>query len=241
VGFVGAGGAEFKDNPVMADLSRLGKQVTEVVAALGSQGVPFAVIGGLALSAHGVIRATADVDLLAPADRAGQIDAIAAKLGYRCLHRSADAANYVRIDERLDLLLASRPGAVRLLGAALPRTTLYGEMPVVSAEGLIGFKLQAWVNDRRRGQDIQDIRKLLSANRDALNLGEIREYFRLFEREALLEQLLSDLAADGVQEPPAVYDDSYVRFDDLMCVVEQLCPVWPEKPLWPGPGARFLL
>ena len=109
----------------MADLSRLGKQVTEVVAALGSQGVPFAVIGGLALSAHGVIRATADVDLLPPADRAGPIDAIAAKLGYLCLHRSAVAANYDRIHERLDRLLARRPGSVRLRRAALPNTTLY--------------------------------------------------------------------------------------------------------------------
>jgi hypothetical protein len=225
----------------MADQSRLGRQVTEVVAALGSQGVPFAVIGGLALSAHGVIRATADVDLLAPAALASQIDAIASKLGYRCLHRSADAANYLRNDERLDLLLASRPGALRLLATAVPRTTLFGQMPVVSVEGLIGFKVQAWVNDRRRGQDIEDIRKLLSVNADALDMTEVREYFRLFEREPLLDRLLADIAAGGVQEPPAAYEDPYVRFDDLMIVVEQLCPVWPEKPLWPDPGHRFLV
>jgi len=238
---MGAGGAEFKENPHMADPSRLGRQVTEIVAALESEGMPFAVIGGLALSAHGVIRATSDIDLLAPAARASEIDAITAKLGYRCLHRSADAANYARSDERLDLLLASRPIAMKLLAAAVPRTTLYGAMPVVSAEGLIGFKLQAWVNDRRRGQDVEDIRRLLSANREALDLREIREYFRLFDREALLEQWLADVAADGVQEPPHVYEDPYVRFDDLMSVVEQLCPVWPPKLLWPGPGHRFLL
>jgi len=238
---MGAGGVEFKENPGMTDPSRLGRQVTEVVAALDSQGVPFAVIGGLALSAHGVIRATSDIDLLAPAARAGDIDSIAAKLGYRCLHRSADAANYVRSNERLDMLLASRPTAMKLLAEAVPRATLYGAMPVVSAEGLIGFKLQAWVNDRRRGQDVEDIRKLLSANREVLDLREIREYFRLFDREALLEQWLADMAADGVQEVPPVYEDPYVRFNDLMFVVEQLCPVWPRKPLWPGPGHRFLL
>ena len=225
----------------MADPSRLGRQVTEVVAALGSQGVPFAVIGGLALSAHGVIRDTSDIDLLAPAARAGEIDSIAVKLGYRCLHRSADAVNYARSDERLDLLLASRPTAVKLLAAAIPRATLYGAMPVVSAEGIIGFKLQAWVNDRRRGQDVEDIRKLLSANRDVLDLREIREYFRLFDREALLDQWLADRDAEGVKEAPPVYEDPYVRFDDLMFVVEQLCPVWPKKPLWPAPGHQFLI
>jgi hypothetical protein len=225
----------------MADHSRLGRQITEVVAALGSQGVPFAVIGGLALSAHGVIRATADVDLLAPAAMAGEIDAIASKLGYRCLHRSTDAANYLRNDERLDLLLASRPGALRLLAAAVPRATLYGEIPVVSAEGLIGFKVQAWVNDRRRGQDIEDIRKLLSVNADVLNMAEIREYFSLFDREPLLDRLLADIAAGGVQEPQAAYDDPYFRLDELMFVVEQLCPVWPGKAQWPDPGHRFLI
>lgn len=221
--------------------SRLGRQVAEVVAALGSQGVPFAVIGALALSAHGVIRATSDVDLLAPAARSGDIDAIAVKLGYRCLHRSADAVNYLRNDERLDLLLASRPDALKLLAAAAPKVTVLGPMPVVSAEGLIGFKLQGWVNDRRRGQDIEDIKKLLGANRPGLDMAEVRAYFQLFNREALLEQLLAAVDAGGVGEPVFEYEDPYVRFDDLMFVIEQLCPVWPAKPLWPEPGHRFLI
>lgn len=238
---MGAGEAQFKDNPAMSDPSRLGRQVTEVVAALGSQGIPFAVIGGLALSAHGVIRATSDVDLLAPAARASEVAIIAGKLGYLCLHRSEEAANYLRGDERLDLLWASRPGALKLLSSAVPRNTLYGAMPVVSAEGLIGFKLQAWVNDPRRGQDLEDIRKLLGVNREALNMGEVRGFFRLFEREGLLQKLLASIAASGVQEPPFEYEDPFVRFDDLMCVVEQLCLVWPDKPLWPRSGDRFLL
>jgi hypothetical protein len=221
--------------------SRLGRQIAEIMAALGSQGVPFALIGALALNAHRVVRATSDVDLLAPAARAGEVDAIAIKLGYRCLHRSDDAANYARGDERLDLLWASRPLSLRLLAAAVPRSTLFGELPVVSAEGLIGFKLQALVNDPRRGQDLEDIRKLLSANREALNLAEVRDYFRLFDRESLLDRLLTTIAAPGVQEHAVEYDDPYARFDDLMWVSEQLCPVWPDKPLWPERGHRFLL
>ena len=64
-------------------------------------------------------------------------------------------------------------------------------MRVISAEGLIGFKLQGLVNDPRRTQDLEDIRALLRANRSTLNMDEVREYFRLFEREPLLAELLN--------------------------------------------------
>jgi hypothetical protein len=56
---------------------------------------------------------------------------------------------------------------------------------------LIAFKLQGLVNDPRRTQDLEDIRALLRANRATLNINEVREYFRLFEREPLLDELLN--------------------------------------------------
>jgi hypothetical protein len=54
----------------MSSASRLGKQIEEVVATLSGLGVPFALIGGLALASHKVVRATQDVDLLTEASRA---------------------------------------------------------------------------------------------------------------------------------------------------------------------------
>jgi hypothetical protein len=47
------------------------------------------------------------------------------------------------------------------------------------------------VNDPRRTQDLEDIRALLRANHETLNMEEVREYFRLFEREPLLDELLN--------------------------------------------------
>jgi hypothetical protein len=38
-----------------------------------------------------------------------------------------------------------------------------------------------------------DIRALIRANRDTLNLTEVREYFALFDRAGLLEEILSEL------------------------------------------------
>jgi hypothetical protein len=62
----------------------------------------------------------------------------------------------------------------------------------VGAEGLIGFKLQALVNDLRRTQDLEDIRAPLRASRDTLDLTEVRGYLRLFDREALLDGLIDE-------------------------------------------------
>jgi predicted nucleotidyltransferase len=174
-------------------MSRLGRQLQEILAGLERVGASSALIGGLALAPYHVVRATQDIDLLADADLADRIDAEFGALGYRCIHRSSDAATYVRGDQRVDLLYASRPVARRLLGEASPVSTPFGTLRVISLEGLIAFKLQGFVNDSRRTQDIEDIRALLRANRSAVDMEEVRSFFRLFEREALLDGILATL------------------------------------------------
>lgn len=176
----------------MPPASRLGGQLSQVATALREIGARYALIGGLALASHNVIRATQDVDLLVEAEKADEIDAKLAGLGYRCVHRSADAGNYLRGDERVDLLYAHRPIARRLLACAADLDTSLGSLRVISTEGLIGFKLQGLVNDPRRTQDLEDIRALLRANRGHLDLAEVREYFDLFNRGSLLDELLRE-------------------------------------------------
>ncbi len=174
----------------MAAASRLGTQIQEIVAALGSAGASFALIGGLALAPHKVVRATQDIDLLVDAAMADSVHDALLRLGYECLHRSADAANYLRGDERVDFIYAHRPAALRLLRSAKPLQTDFGPLHVVSVEGLIGLKLQAHVNDPRRAGDLDDIRSLIAANPKTIDMDEVRGYFRLFGEESLLEQLL---------------------------------------------------
>ena len=174
----------------MAAASRLGRQLEEVIATLSKVGARFALIGGLALASHKVIRATQDIDLLTDSEKAVDIERELIALGYRCLHRSADAGNYLRGDERVDFIYASRPAARGLLNDAATVQTAFGEVRVVSIEGLIGLKLQGFVNNPRRTQDLEDIKALVAANRQALKMDEVREYFRLFDREALLEEIL---------------------------------------------------
>jgi predicted nucleotidyltransferase len=173
--------------------SRLGRQIEEIIGLLNGLGIRFALIGGLALAPHKVVRATIDVDLLTDATSADAIEQHLLVRGYKCLHRSNDAANYLRGDERLDFLFASRPAALEFLATASELPTPFGALRVVHAEGLIALKLQALVNNPRRTQDLEDIRSLLRANRETINLTAVREYFRLFDRDALLTEILRDL------------------------------------------------
>ena len=174
-------------------MSRLVDQIKEALAAFAGLGIPPALIGGLALAAHQVVRATQDVDFLADADDAGRLHDILLGLGYHCIHRSEDAANYLRGDEGLDLLYAHRPVARRLLAQSQERDTAMGRLRVISVEGLIAFKLQAHVNDPARARDLDDIRALLRVQRQALNIGEVQEYFALFDRKDLLDALLAEI------------------------------------------------
>jgi hypothetical protein len=174
----------------MVATSRLGKQLEEVIATLGKVGVRFALIGGLALAPHKVIRATQDIDFLTDAEKADDIHSALLQLGYECMHRSADAGNYLRGDERIDFIYAQRPSTRRMLSAAPVIQTAFGSLHVVSTEALIGLKLQGFVNNPLRTQDLEDIRALIVANRAELKIEEVREYFRLFGRESLLEELL---------------------------------------------------
>jgi hypothetical protein len=202
----------------VAAASRLGRQIEEVIASLSKVDARFALIGGLALASHKVIRATQDIDLLTDSEKAEDIDRELIALGYHCMHRSADAGNYLRGDERVDFIYASRPAARGLLSNATAVQTAFGEVRVVSTEGLIGLKLQGFANNPRRTQDLEDIKALVAANRQALKMDE-----------------------GGIVHVPATTSrDPFEALDDLMTVIEALCPVWPNRAIFSSTD-RFLI
>ena len=171
-------------------MANLADQIREALSMFARSGTKPALIGGLAVVAHQVVRATKDVDFLVEAEAAGTVHDALLDLGYQCLYRSEEAANYVRATEGLDLLFAHRPLARRLLAQASERETPMGRMRIISVEGLIGFKLQGFVNDASRTRDLDDIRALLKLHRTSLDMDELREYFALFNRPELLDELL---------------------------------------------------
>ena len=167
----------------------LAQQIREALSMFAHNGTAPALIGGLAVVAHQVVRATKDVDFLIEAEAADKVHDALLELGYQCLYRSEDAANYVRGTEGLDLLYAHRPLARRLLAQASQRDTPMGNLRVISVEGLIGFKLQGFVNDATRTRDLDDIRALMQRHLATLNMDELREYFALFNQMDLLDEL----------------------------------------------------
>lgn len=165
----------------------------ELHAALDAEGIAHALIGGLALAAHNAARATVDLDFVAEGARATDVDRVLQEHGYAALHRNQDVGNYLSEDPvrgRVDFLFVKRPKGLAILVRAVPCDVLGARVRVVDASDLIGLKVQAYVNDPTRGsQDLADIEKLLrNAKIDA---NRVRDYFRLFDREAELDALLA--------------------------------------------------
>lgn len=156
-----------------------------------ASGTQLALIGGLAVAVHQVVRATKDVNFLVAAEAADTVHDALLTLGYQCLYQSENAANYVRGTEGLDLLYAHRPLARRLLAQAQSRETPMGRLRVISVEGLIGFKLQGITNDATRTRDLDDIRALIQRHRPAFDIAELREYFALFDKMDLFNELIT--------------------------------------------------
>lgn len=170
--------------------SALRDQLREAFEALRDCTPPPALIGGLALAAHGYVRTTQDVDFLIAVEDADRAEQALLALGYERIFRSENAANYRRGPQGVDFLYASRPIARALLAQARPAPG--SVVPVVSVEGMIGFKLQAHFNAPERPDDLRDIRELVARHRGTLDRAEARRYFELFASEALWRELFGD-------------------------------------------------
>ena len=170
--------------------------LARITSALREARIDHALIGGLALAAHGAARATVDLDLLADGDRAEDIDRLLRSFGYQCLHRGEHAANYASEDPvsgRVDFLFARHEIGRAMLVRATPHVAAGdAAVPVVDAADLIGLKVQASSNNpRRRHRDMADIERLLESVLE-LDLERVRKYFRLFDREKELDALLEE-------------------------------------------------
>jgi hypothetical protein len=158
--------------------------------------IRFALIGGLALSAHGAARATVDLDFLAEGERDADVHRILLADGYECLYRSENVANYASSDPergRVDFLFARRSYGQAMLARAAGHSVLGATLRVVDPADLVGLKVQASSNDpTRRHRDLADVQSLLRSVPD-LDRARVREYFRLFDREKELEAMLSEL------------------------------------------------
>lgn len=164
-------------------------------------GVEAALSGGLALSTMGVFRFTRDIDFLLPADSAEVVDRIMVDLGYEKQDFSSpEIISYrspLKIFGQVDFQLANRKYTKAMLLRARGVPVLDGEFSVrtLLPEDVIGLKLQAIANDpaNRYAIDAPDIQRLLRIHRAGLDMNLVREYFRVFDKEDLLDGWLNQI------------------------------------------------
>lgn len=170
--------------------SQLIAQLREADAALRAAGIRYTLIGGVAVNIHGHLRATRDLDLMLLIEEADAAHGVFTGLGYTAIDRRPDIASYVRGTARLDVIYAQRPISRGLLDRSQPAPFGDLNLPAIPVEGLLGLKIQAFNDDPRRIRDLDDMIELLKVQRGRLNLDEVRAYFRLFDRETLLDDIL---------------------------------------------------
>jgi len=176
------------------------KQVLkELLSAFDKDDIHYALVGGLALGAWGIPRATVDIDFLVRRDDLEKIEWIMQRLSYECRHRSENVSQYVSpagLFGEVDFLHAFRQTSLEMLQRAEKREVFGGALRinVLQPEDLIGLKLQAIKNDpSRESSDIADIENLLYAHAGSVDWPLVEEYFTLFDMQEIYERIRKGL------------------------------------------------
>jgi len=170
----------------------------DVVDILQKQGVDYAVIGAMAASVHGSIRATADADALLSATlaRLRQIEKALTKAGLETQLRNGAAEDPIpallavsdRHGNRVDLLAGLRGLDPDALSRAITVPFMGTTIRVIGREDFIAMKCFAG-----GPQDLADARQALAISDSRVNIDLLRRTTRRFGRAAMdaLEQLLA--------------------------------------------------
>lgn len=158
--------------------------------SLQAANIEFALIGGFALVAHGVVRATVDIDFLVDGNKKKEAKECLVRAGFNVAFESEEVLQ-LSGKGQLDLLFANRPVSRKML----ENSKIMGSFPVkvVSAEDIIGLKIQAYSNDpKREFQDKADIQALMEKNAN-LDYNLIRSYADLFDQWGFIEMIKARL------------------------------------------------
>ena len=162
-----------------------------LLTRLQKRSVDSALVGGVALAAHGVVRGTRDLDFLVPAEQEPAVHEVMQELGFEVLARGASVSSYVLEHLRVDFLLARREYGRRMLErAGQVSLARHLAVKVVQVEDLIALKLQALVSDPRRGRDRADVEALLRSAAATVNMDQVRDYARAIGAERELDEIL---------------------------------------------------
>lgn len=160
------------------------RTLADIARHLGELGIPFALVGGLAVSVRSEVRFTRDVDLAIAVATDAQVEALVRELrgvGYRPIalveHESRGRLATVRLESStgivVDLLAASSGIEAEVVAhATRVRFADAGDIPVARPEELLALKLLAITESRL--QDRIDGANLLLTN-PSLDMAAVRQ------------------------------------------------------------------
>lgn len=170
----------------------------DVAAVLRAQGIDYVVIGAMAASVHGSIRATTDADALVSVgvSKLRQLQRQLKKAGFSADLRQGDAEDPIQAllavmdkhGNRVDLLAGLRGLDAAAFSRAITVPFLGSSLRVIGREDFIAMKCFAG-----GPQDIADARHALKAANEPVDIDLLRRLSRRFGRPAadVLEQVLS--------------------------------------------------
>jgi hypothetical protein len=135
---------------------------------LDRQGVPHAVVGGLAVSLHGYRRNTVDVDLLVRPEDSSTVRAALEAAGFRWLDREKEFRSEAGVPVQV-LFAGEREGPGQAATFPSPddpsHVTVVEGLPVLSLAQLIQAKLACGLGDlRRTHKDFADVVELIAVH-----------------------------------------------------------------------------
>ena len=172
-----------------------------LIARFHEQRIDFVLSGGLALSTMNIFRFTKDIDFLVFEESRAAIHEIMTDLGYELQDFSSDEMisylSPVKVFGQVDFILARRKYTKAMMMGAVTKEVFDGEYEVKTLlpEDLIDLKIQAVCNDPKNRYliDAPDIQRLLALHKDKIDMQLVREYFKIFGKEDLLDEWLSNI------------------------------------------------
>lgn len=172
-----------------------GKVFELLIGDFKKENIRYALIGGFAMGALGIVRATMDLDFLIHFQDLPKLETIMRKYNYNRVFKTENVSQYVsdvKIFGEVDFLHSFRKISLSMLTRAKEIPVFDGKfrVRVLRAEDIIGLKLQALVNDSsRQNREYADIEAIMDYFKVKLSWDLLKEYFSLFEKREKFEEL----------------------------------------------------
>src|ERR1043166_2742841 len=168
--------------------------IQEIAKHASDAGIPFLVVGGYAVFAHGYLRLTDDLDLIVQRGQRAPFSKLLGDLGMSVKH---DADTFLQFDPpdaagtEVDLMFVSEEVFARMAQASVETAVEGTRVRVVALLHLIALKCHALQHSRslRRLKDMDDLVHLILINRLDLNEPELRATILKHGNSEIFEKL----------------------------------------------------